>query len=75
MATPVKTAQGTWRIQIEVKGLRDSATLPTKREAAEWGVKRAAQLLACAGGREAEVRTLAQALQRYGQEVSSTKRG
>lgn len=37
MATPVKTAQGTWRIQIEVKGLRDSATLPTKREAAEWG--------------------------------------
>ncbi|KAB7548833.1 hypothetical protein ET532_024640 [Verminephrobacter sp. Larva24] len=31
MATPVKTAQGTWRIQIEVKGLRDSATLPPAR--------------------------------------------
>ncbi|MCW8208903.1 site-specific integrase [Verminephrobacter aporrectodeae subsp. tuberculatae] len=75
MATPVKTAQGTWRIQIEVKGVRDSATRPSKREAAEWGATRSAELLASAQGRAAEVKSLAQALQRYGQEVSSTKRG
>ena len=75
MATPIKTAQGTWRIQIEVKGQRDSNTLPTKREAAEWAAKRSAELLATATGRAGEVKTLGQALTRYGEEVSSQKKG
>ena len=75
MATPIKTAQGTWRIQSEVKGQRDGATLPTKREATEWAAQRTAQLLAVATGRAGEVKTLAQALVRYGEEVSSVKRG
>lgn len=75
MATPIKTAKGTWRIQIEVKGQRDGATLPTKREATEWAAQRTAQLLAVATGRAGEVKTLAQALVRYGEEVSSVKRG
>ena len=55
MATPIKTAQGTWRIQIEVKGQRDSNTLPTKREASEWAARRSAELLATATGRAGEV--------------------
>jgi len=75
MATPIKTAQRTWRIQIEVKGQRDSNTLPTKREATEWAAKRSAELLATATGRAGEVKTLGQALTRYGEEVSSQKKG
>ena len=75
MATPIKTAKGTGRIQIEVKGQRDSNTLPTKREATEWAARRSAELLATATGRAGEVKTLGQALTRYGEEVSSEKKG
>ena len=46
MATPRQTAAGTWRVQIEVRGTRDAATLPTKRQAVEWAAQRKAQLLA-----------------------------
>ncbi len=75
MATPKQTAAGTWRIQIEVRGQRDANTLPTKREAIEWAARRKTELLAVAGGRAGEVKTLAQALERYGREISPTKRG
>ena len=46
MATPRQTAAGTWRVQIEVRGTRDAATLPPKRQAVEWAAQRKAQLLA-----------------------------
>lgn len=75
MATPKQTPAGTWRVQIEVRGVRDANTLPTKREASEWAARRKAELLAMASGRAGEVRTLADALDRYGKEVSPTKRG
>lgn len=75
MARPVKTAQGTWRIQIEVRGVRDSITLPTRREVVEWAALRKAALLAVADGRGGAVYTLRQALRRYAQEVSPRKRG
>ena len=35
MAKPKKTASGTYRIQIDVKGVRDAATFPTARECNE----------------------------------------
>lgn len=75
MATPQKTAQGKWRIQIEVKGTRDSGTFATKREAAEWAMRRRLELQAMASGQAGTVKTLADALRRYAQEVSPTKRG
>jgi len=75
MATPKQTAAGSWRVQIEVRGLRDAATLPTKREAAEWAARRKAQLLAERSGRAGQVKTLLDAMQRYAREVSPTKRG
>lgn len=75
MATPKQTAAGTWRIQIEVRGQRDANTLPTKREAVEWAARRKAELLAVGSGRAGEVKTLAQAMKRYEEEVSPTKRG
>lgn len=75
MATPIKTDAGTWRIQIEVKGTRDSNTLPTRREIIEWAAKRSTELLAMAGGKGGTVKTLGDAFKRYAEEVSPTHRG
>jgi integrase len=73
MATPVKTAQGTWRIQIEIKGVRDSATFATKREAVDWGQRRTLELR---DSRPAGQRTtLLAVFRRYAEEVSPSKRG
>lgn len=75
MATPKKTAQGTWRVQIEIRGVRDSFTAPTKRDATEWAAKRATEIRAMTTGKAGTVKTLRDALRRYAEEVSPTKRG
>ena len=75
MASPKQTAAGTWRIQIEVRGQRDANTLPTKRQALEWAAQRKAEMLALGSGRAGEIKTVADALERYGREVSVNKRG
>lgn len=75
MATPRQTPAGTWRVQIEVRGQRDAATHPTKRAALEWAARRRMELQAAGDGRTGEVKTLQDALDRYGREVSPTKRG
>ena len=75
MATPKKTAQGTWRVQIEVRGVRESFTGPTKRDASDWAARRATEIRAMASGKAGTVKTLKQALDRYAEEVSPTKRG
>ena len=75
MATPTKTAQGTWRVQIEIRGVRDSHTAPTKREASEWAARRATEIRAMATGQAGTVKTLRDALRKYAEEVSPTKRG
>jgi integrase len=75
MATPKKTAQGTWRVQIEIKGVRESFTGDTKREASEWAARRATEIRATASGQVGTLKTLRDALRKYAQEVSPTKRG
>jgi integrase len=75
MATPQKTPQGTWRIQIEVRGTRDSGTFPTAREAREWAAERSTELRALAGGKGGTVKTLDSALEKYLLEVVPDKRG
>ena len=75
MAKPKKTPQGTWRIQFEVRGVRESANLPTKREAYDWAARRKTELLALTSGKAGEVKTLTDALRRYSEEVSPLHRG
>ncbi len=81
MAKPKKTASGTYRIQIDVKGVRDAATFPTARECNEWAAHRRVELLAAAAGGRAgarllgETKTLNDAVLRYKEEVSPLKRG
>lgn len=81
MATPQKTPAGTWRIPVFVKGVRDTGTFPTRREAVEWAAKRITELKAAAArGKTAaklmgEARTLDEAMRKYAQEISPSKRG
>ena len=75
MATPLKTATGTWRIQIEVRGQRDSGTFPTKREATEWAARRSTEMRAMATGQAGTIKTVADALREYGEKVSPQKKG
>lgn len=75
MATPKKTATGTWRILVEVRGVRDSKTLPTKREAIEWAQARVLELRHQATAPAGERTTLRDVLRRYADEVAVAKRG
>lgn len=75
MATPKKTEQGTWRVQIDVRGVRESFTGKTRREAADWQARRRTELLAVLTGKAGTVKTLQEALRKYADEVSPTKRG
>jgi integrase len=75
MATPKKTDQGTWRIQIEVGGVRDSATFDTKREADEWAARKRIELKAVSKGGPGSNKTLLDVLRRYADEKTPDKRG
>jgi integrase len=68
-----KTPNG-WQVQIERKGVRKSATLPTKSAATQWAAQEEAAILSGALSRWPS-KTVADAIDKYVAEVSSTKRG
>lgn len=74
MASITKTASG-YRAQVYVRGVRDSASFRTKREAEAWAGRRETELREQAAKAPAERITLAEVLQTYAAEVSPTKRG
>jgi integrase len=74
MASIQKTAKG-YRAQVYVKGVRDSDTFRTKREAEAWAAARETELRDSASLSPAEKHSFAYALERYRDEVSPTKRG
>ncbi|WP_148716839.1 tyrosine-type recombinase/integrase [Chitinolyticbacter meiyuanensis] len=73
MATYRKRSSG-WRAEVARKGVRDSGTFDTKAEAVAWATQREAEILAGENGIVTD-RTLADAFERYGNEVSPGKRG
>lgn len=75
MASPKKTASGRWHIQIEIAGVRDSGTFPTKREATEWAAARSLELRTSKGPAAGQNRTLADAIDKYVREIVPAKRG
>lgn len=75
MAAPKKTAEGTWRIQVMVGGQRLGETLATKREAVEWAARKTLELQAVKSGRVGTTKSLRDAMRKYAEEVSTTKRG
>lgn len=75
MATPKKTAQGTWRVQLEIGGIRDSGTFDTKREADEWNARRTIELRTERKGGPGANRTLLELFREYADKVTPKKRG
>lgn len=75
MATPKKTATGRWSVQIEIAGVRESGTFPTKREADAWAQRRSTELREMKASPTGDFKTLQQALREYADKVSPTKRG
>lgn len=60
-----------WRAELYKDGTRESATFPTKQQAAAWAHQREAEL----GGERLPDHTVKDALRRYGREVSPTHKG
>jgi integrase len=70
MASIRKRGQA-WRVELYRDGTRESATFPTKQQAAAWAHQREAEL----GGERLPEHTVKDALRRYGREVSPTHKG
>lgn len=75
MATPKKTATGRWWIQIDVAGQRESSTFDTKAQATIWAAQRSTELRQNKKAGPGKTKTLADALARYAEEISPTKKG
>lgn len=72
MASIRKYPKG-YRAQVYIKGQRDSGTFRTRREAEVWAFQREEELRGDSS--KPDTHTLKQALERYAEEVSPTKRG
>lgn len=74
-----KAGKLSFRVQLHVNGVRESASFDSKREAKAWALQREAQL--SSGSHVSHPQpsfpppTLCELLQRYKREVSATKRG
>lgn len=75
MAAPRKTAEGTWRVQMQVNGERVGGTFDTKREADDWIARTRIDMKSAVKGTTGAVKTTAQAMERYALEISPIKRG
>lgn len=64
-----------YRAQVYVRGVRDSKTFRTRREADAWAAARETEIRAGAEKRPSAKFTLADGLRKYSQEVSPSKRG
>ncbi|HWX03914.1 hypothetical protein [Collimonas sp.] len=74
MASIVKCAGG-WRVQIAIKGKRESGTYPTKAQAQAWAAMRETEIREEKATGIAVGKTCRDAFERYEREVSRTKRG
>jgi integrase len=70
----LRKVKGGWRAEVEKLGIRRTKTMPTKAEAANWAAAEEAAILADKNARWPR-KTLADAIKRYREEVSSQKRG
>lgn len=71
----IKAHKDGYRAQVCVKGIRDSGTFRTKREASAWAGAREVELRLDGGKPAGQKQTLLDAMRKYGKEVSPTKKG
>lgn len=74
MASILKVATG-WRVQLTVKGQRDSRVFDTKAAATDWAVRREAEMRSISEGVGSKAHTVGDVLKEYEKRVSPTKRG
>lgn len=74
MASISKVAKG-YRVQVKLKGVRDSKVFPTRREASAWGAKREAEILEGLKPEMEKGHTLRDALKKYSKEVTPKNKG
>jgi len=74
MASFQKTGKG-WRVQLDVKGQRDSCSFATKAQAYAWAVLREAEMRSLDAGQGSKTHTVGDVLDDYQKKVSPTKRG
>lgn len=74
MPSITKHSKG-YRVQVYVRGKRDSKTFRTQREASAWGYARETELRSIQASSPGEIHTLADAMRKYSREVSPSKRG
>jgi integrase len=70
----IRRVRGKWKVEIERKGVRKSATFDLKATATAWAATEEAAILAGARGQFPQ-KTVRQAFERYEEEVSVSKRG
>lgn len=64
----------TWRAEVRLRGTSESASFATKGEAVAWAVEKEGEIIAVGRG-QLPKKTFAQALTKYAEEVSPTKKG
>lgn len=74
MASFHKLPSGLWRAQVARNGVRVSATRETKAAAQSWATSVEAEIISEKRG-ETPKKTVQQALERYGKEISPSKKG
>jgi hypothetical protein len=74
MASFQKTGKG-WRVQLDVKGQRESRSFPNKALAQEWADRRQAELRSIQSGQGSKTHTVGHVLDDYQRKISPTKRG
>lgn len=70
MASIKQNGKG-YRVQLYVAGVRDSKTLPTRKEAAQWALEREAELR----GKRLPDKTLLDAMRRYARDEAPKRAG
>lgn len=75
MASFRKTSEGTWRADINTKGVRESKTFSTKAEASAWAARRETEIRDTHSDGLIKGKTCKEAFDRYSEEISGLKRG
>lgn len=71
----IRKRAGRWRAEVALRKVRDSETFDSRAEAVAWATRREADILEGSSKARAGLWTVGDAMRRYAEEVSPTKRG
>lgn len=71
----IKPYRDGYRVQLSVKGQRDSDTFPNKKSAQLWAAQRTIEMQNASEGKTGNFKSVNDALQRYAEEISPSHKG